>query len=372
MIDPAGLATLGTARLRFATVLGAALLATPALAADAGHATGAGPGTGAGDARAWLERMTRALDTRNYIGTFFHVSGPRVETMRIVHRDRDGRVTERLESLDGAGREYVRHSDGRLICYFPDRHTVLVATRPNGAPFLGGLPKFGAGVDRFYRIRELPDQRLLGHRVTVIAVDPKDQFRFGYRLWIDRRTAMPLKTELRDAQGHVIEQILFASLTMPARIPDRDLEAHVPTSGVRWIVQRPAGEASAGAAALRPAALPPGFRLTVAGAQTIGAAHRPAEHLVYSDGLATVSLFIEPRPQPRAPAATVTPAPVPAPMRGLARFDSGFAFSTVVGGHQVTAVGEVPAKTVEFIAHSVRAFDGRASPVALPTVLSHR
>ena len=363
MIDAAGPATLGTARIRFAAVLGAALLTTPTHAADADAA-------GARDARAWLERMTRALDTRNYVGTFFHVSGRRVETMRIVHRDRDGRVTERLESLDGAGREYVRRSDGRLICYFPDRHTVLVATRPSGAPFLSALPKFGAGVDRFYRIRELPGERLLGHQVTVIAVDPKDQFRFGYRLWIDRRTAMPLKTELRDAHGHVIEQILFASLTMPARIPDRELDAHVPTSGVRWIVQRPVGRTTAGAAALRPAALPPGFRLTVAGAQTIGAAHRPAEHLVYSDGLATVSLFVEPRPRPPAAAAAATPAA--APMHGLARFDAGFAFSTVVEGHQVTAVGEVPAKTVEFIAHSVRAFDGRALPAALPAALRHR
>ena len=363
MIAAAGPATLGTARIRFAAVLGAALLTTPTHAADADAA-------GARDARAWLERMTRALDTRNYVGTFFHVSGRRVETMRIVHRDRDGRVTERLESLDGAGREYVRRSDGRLICYFPDRHTVLVATRPSGAPFLSALPKFGAGVDRFYRIRELPDERLLGHQVTVIAVDPKDQFRFGYRLWIDRRTAMPLKTELRDAHGQVIEQILFASLTMPARIPDRELDAHVPTSGVRWIVQRPVGRTTAGAAALRPAALPPGFRLTVAGAQTIGAAHRPAEHLVYSDGLATVSLFVEPRPRPPAAATAATPAA--APMHGLARFDAGFAFSTVVEGHQVTAVGEVPAKTVEFIAHSVRAFDGRALPAALPAALRHR
>ena len=108
MIDAAGPATLGTARIRVAAVLGAALLTTPTHAADADAA-------GARDARAWLERMTRALDTRNYVGTFFHVSGRRVETMRIVHRDRDGRVTERLESLDGAGREYVRRSDGRLI-----------------------------------------------------------------------------------------------------------------------------------------------------------------------------------------------------------------------------------------------------------------
>lgn len=357
MIGAAGSAALGTARILYAAAIGGVLLTGSTHAAEVDSAAGAR------DARAWLERMSQTLATRNYIGTFFHVSGRRVETMRIVHRDRDGRVTERLESLDGAGREYVRRSDGRLICYFPDRHTVLVATRPSGGSFLAALPKFGVGVDRFYRIRELPDERLLGHQVKVIAVDPKDQYRFGYRLWIDRRTAMPLKTELRDTRGHVLEQILFASLSMPATIPEREVRANLPTRGIRWIVQRPAGQTTAGAAALRPAALPPGFRLTVAGAQTIGAAHRPAEHLVYSDGLATVSLFVEPRP--RSPETAPATAPATAPMHGLARFDSGFAFSTVVEGHQVTAVGEVPAKTVEFIAHSVRVVDGEMTHAAL-------
>jgi sigma-E factor negative regulatory protein RseB len=122
--------------------------------------------------------------------------------------------------------------------------------------------------------------------------------------------------------------------------------------------------------------LPPGFKLTVEGAQTIGDASAPASHLVYSDGLATVSVFIEAEPPPAPPAsaaagATASGAPasgiaadplsaVPdAPVQGLARVGSGYAFSTVVQGHQVTAVGEVPALTVEFIAHSVK---GGAAP----------
>jgi sigma-E factor negative regulatory protein RseB len=90
--------------------------------------------------------------------------------------------------------------------------------------------------------------------------------------------------------------------------------------------------------------LPPGFRLTVTGAQTLGEATVPASHLVYSDGLATVSVFVE-----------VGTGSSPQPMQGLARVGSGYAFSTVIQGHQVTAVGEVPAQTVEFIAHSVTA-----------------
>ena len=88
----------------------------------------------------------QALATRNYDGTFLHVSDGRVETMRIVHRVRGGHVTERLLSLDGSGREFVRNND-ELTCYLPDKRTILVEARQPSGPFLGSLPQFGNGVD---------------------------------------------------------------------------------------------------------------------------------------------------------------------------------------------------------------------------------
>src|ERR1700735_2091183 len=114
---------------------------------------------GADDPRVWLQRMNKALATRNYDGTFFHISGGRVETMRIVHRVRSGRVTERLQSLDGSGREFVRNNE-ELTCYLPDQHTVLVEPRQVHGPFLGSLPRFGSDVDQFYLIESLPDSRV--------------------------------------------------------------------------------------------------------------------------------------------------------------------------------------------------------------------
>jgi sigma-E factor negative regulatory protein RseB len=178
---------------------------------------------------------------------------------------------------------------------------------------------------------------------------------------------MPLKTQLCDSRGQVIEQILFARLDMPDTIPDAALAPSVRTEGMRWVRQGPSPDSAPPAlSAYRASQLPPGFHLTVAGAQTLGGASVPATHLVYSDGLATVSVFVEAERDPKLPspdkagaavgtavgsAAAAEPEP---PMQGLARVGSGFAFSTVVQGHQVTAVGEVPARTVEFIAHSVR------------------
>jgi sigma-E factor negative regulatory protein RseB len=323
---------------------------------------------GADDSLEWLQKMNKALATRNYEGTFFHLSEGRVETMRIVHRVRGGRVTERLQSLDGSGREFLRAND-ELTCYLPDQHTVLVEPRQDRGPFLGSLPQFDASVGNFYRIEALPATRILGRPARVIAVYPKDQFRFGYRLWLDEKTAMPLKTQLCDSRGHVIEQIFFARLEMPESIPDSDLAPTVRTEGMRWVRQGPSADsASAALAAYRASQLPPGFRLTVQGAQTLGDASIPASHLVYSDGLATVSVFVE---EQRSTASGVAAAPGVAappdnqaepPMQGLARVGSGYAFSTVVQGHQVTAVGEVPAQTVEFIAHSVKIYSGGELP----------
>jgi sigma-E factor negative regulatory protein RseB len=316
----------------------------------------------ADDPRAWLEKMNKALATRNYDGTFFHLSGGRLETMRIVHRVRAGRVTERLQSLDGSGREFVR-ANGELTCYLPDQHTVLVEQRQDKGPFLGSLPQFDASVSDFYRIEALPPTHVLGRPARVIAVNPKDQFRFGYRLWLDEKTAMPLKTQLCDSRGQVIEQIFFARLDMPENIPDGDLAPTVRTEGMRWVRQGPSPDnASAALAAYRASQLPPGFRLTVQGAQTLGGASAPASHLVYSDGVATVSVFVE---EQSATAAGVAPAPdaqPEPPLQGLARVGSGYAFSTTVQGHQVTAVGEVPAQTVEFIAHSVKIYSGAELP----------
>ncbi|HWJ35520.1 MAG TPA: MucB/RseB C-terminal domain-containing protein [Steroidobacteraceae bacterium] len=329
---------------------------------------------GAEEPRQWLEKMNHALATRNYDGTFFHLSDGHVETMRIVHRVRAGRVTERLLSLDGSGREFVRNND-ELTCYLPDQHTVLVEPRQDRGPFLGSLPQFGSDVNEFYRIEALPNSHVLGRAARVIVVTPKDQFRFGYRLWLDENTAMPLKTQLCDSRGQVIEQILFARLEMPETIPDSDLTPAVRTDGMRWVRQGPSHDsASPALSAYRASELPPGFRLTVSGAQTLGGATEPATHLVYSDGLATVSVFVEAPRDAKSdsdakPSADAKPRAAPEPpMQGLARVGSGFAFSTVVQGHQVTAVGEVPAQTVEFIAHSVKSYSGSDLPSsALPS-----
>ena len=293
----------------------------------------------------WLERMDHALTTRNYDGTFSRWQGGRVEMLRIIHRVQDGTVSERLASLDGSGREFIR-TGANLACYLPDQRTVLVEQRP-AEESLVGFPTVNDQTADSYDIREIGHTRF-NHRVThVITVAPKDEYRYGYRLWIDDTTAMPLKSQLSDAHGQVMEQIVFASLTLSTRIPDAAFRPEISTAGFQWLRNDAAPHPQAGAGALAWSAirLPPGFRMTVRSAQVMPGTAGPVDHLVFTDGFASVSVFVERQPAPSGP------PPVPE----LATVGSSSAYSTVVDGHKITAVGEVPPATVRFIASQLQA-----------------
>ncbi|MGH8313790.1 MAG: MucB/RseB C-terminal domain-containing protein, partial [Steroidobacterales bacterium] len=296
----------------------------------------AGAGAFAEEPQQLLRRMNEALTGRNYVGTFVQLANGRVSTMRILHRVEKGRVTERLVSLDGSGREIVGTPD-ELTCYLPDQRKVLVEPRRDQGPLLGTLPSFRPDVVAYYTVEAKGNGRVLGHSTRLVSVMPKDQFRFGYRLWLDEETAMPLKTQLCDADGRVIEQILFAEIAWPDRIPNSEFKPQLSTEGFTWVrAESPQHLAEIGSDSLlwRAIRLPPGFRLSASSTQPLENPSRPVAHLVYSDGLASVSVFIETNERGQV-------------MRGHVSMGSSAAFSTVVDGHQITAVGEVPAATVE-------------------------
>jgi sigma-E factor negative regulatory protein RseB len=300
----------------------------------------------------WLERMNEALNTRNYDGTFTHWQGGHVEMLRIIHRLQDGVVSERLASLDGSGREFIR-TGSSLTCYLPDKRTVLVEQRPPEGSLVG-FPTVNPQTASFYDIREVGHTRF-NHRDThIITVSPKDEYRYGYRLWIDDSTAMPLKSQLCDAHGRVIEQIVFASLALSPRLGDALFKPEVSTVGFKWerndtAPQLLPGDAASAWDAMR---LPPGFRMTVRSAQMLPGSAGPVDHIVFTDGFASVSVFVERQPADTAGAVIIQSATV----------GSSSAYSTVVNGQKITAVGEVPPATVEYIAAQVRAAQG-ASPV---------
>jgi sigma-E factor negative regulatory protein RseB len=307
--------------------------------------------------REWLERMNHALTTRNYIGVFTHNHGGRVETLRIIHRVRGRDVSERLLSLDGPGREFIRQGD-EVTCYFPDKRTVLVERRAPDGPLLGALPPLGESDSHVYEIRGGERERLLGRTTRVVQLKPRDEFRYGYRLWIDEQTSMPLKTQLCGASGEVIEQIVFSNIDLPERIPDSMFKPQVDASTYRWLRADRQVAMNSTPALWEAMKLPPGFRIVTRSAQALPGSSEPTTHLVFTDGIASVSVFVEPQKANSLGA------------EGPARVGSSSAFSTVVDGHQITAVGEVPPTTVQFIATQVKAMSkappGQSLSIAPP------
>jgi len=298
------------------------------------------------EARDWLERMNKALSERTYDGTFFHTRGGHAESMRIVHRVQQGEVCERLMSLDGSGREFVRR--GNEVSYvLPDQEMVLTEERPNSGGLLPTLPRIDDRHAESYVFSDVKNVRLMGRDARFITLTPRDPFRFGYRVWIDARTHMPLKTELHDAKGEVLERIAFANLVLMRSIPDETFRLPAGSERFRRVHSRYLRTESG--ASIRQvwttARLPQGFRLTQQVEQTLPGSDKPVSHLVFSDGLASVSVFI---------GASVTPEAAQQQV-GSTQQGASTTLLTVIEGKPAVVVGEVPLRTARMIASQLRA-----------------
>ncbi|HET7608290.1 MAG TPA: MucB/RseB C-terminal domain-containing protein [Gammaproteobacteria bacterium] len=291
-------------------------------------------------ARDWLERMNSAVEDLNYRGTFVHVLDGTPETLHIVHRSAGGQSGERILSLDGARREIVREG-ARVQGIFPDRRLVLLETRRDVSPLATALPSDTSQLAPHYEIELGGSERVADRAVQALEIKPRDEFRYGYMLWLDQETAMPLKSHLVDEQGNVVEEILFTYIEFPADIPAADLEPTIDTTG--FTTQRAADAKPLDASIpWRAAVLPGGFKLSIATESRIAGSDTPVGHLVYSDGLATVSVFIE------------DPATEAEVGEGFSTMGSTNVYSlTLSSGQKATAIGEVPRQTVRTIASSL-------------------
>lgn len=288
----------------------------------------------------WLTRMGAALNNSSYAGEFVCESAGRSERLAITHRVRDGVVSERLVSLSGSGRELVREND-EVVVYLPDRKLAIIERRWGRSDLMGALPNFEAGATPWYRVEWVGRETIEDFGpAAVVAVRPLDGYRFGYRLWIDLDTHLPVRSDLSDHNGRVVERLRFTKLKFDDGIPDSAFEPAIDRNRLRWVRQAPQDDDQA--PTWRAAQVPPGFRLSTSSLQSVAGTGSPVSHLVYSDGLATISVFIQ------------TPVPGKVPARGTTRSGVASAFSTVVDGHQVTAVGEVPPQTLEYIASGLR------------------
>jgi sigma-E factor negative regulatory protein RseB len=267
-----------------------------------------------------------------------------------VHRAENGNFAERVVSLDGSRREAVQR-DGELRAYFPDQQVVLVEGGPKGGLLLSGLAGLDSAAEQLYRMSEEAPTSISGRETRVIAVEPQDNLRYGYRVWIDASSAMPLKTESHTASGQVVEQLIFTELSLPAHIADTALQPAPATRQYRLLRHTDASGAAPNLGAdttWDASELPAGFRLIGNSTQILGDSQKSVTHLVFSDGLASVSVFVE----PQSPANSARRASPPVPL--MTNMGSSTALSTEVNGHKVTTIGEVPPDCVRAITRSLR------------------
>lgn len=291
----------------------------------------------------WLVKMNQATRELTYDGTFVYRHDDSLEAMRIVHRVEDGVVQERLVSLNGAAREVIR-DDRQVTCYLPDRQSVFVEhrlAREKKFPII--LPERVKDLEKNYVIDLGKVGRVTGREAQLVLINPRDGYRYGYHLWADSETGLLLKADLVDHKGKTLEQFMFTQLSIGHTIDPRDLEPGVAGEGLAWYWgdtvetsdNTPAPEWLA-------ERLPHGFTLSNWIMRKSSTRNGTVEHLVYSDGLAAVSIFIEEAGQDTKSA-----------MIGSSRMGAIHAFGSIVNGRQIVVVGEVPGATVALIGKSV-------------------
>jgi len=295
-------------------------------------------------AEGWLERLGGAAKSLSYEGTFVYRHEGRMETMRIIHRGENEGEAERLITLTGAPREIIR-DEQRVTCIFSDDRSVVVDQRQLSKPFSSIVPGDVPRLSRTYQLELEGPGRIAGRPAQQILIKPRDRLRYGYRLWADRESGLLLRSDLLDEQGEPIEQLMFTELRTPASIPAAALQPQLSGEGFTWY--RDPAQPMDGSARKKPAPrwqasdLPEGFELVTHEVRRIAGSAGPVEHMVYSDGLASVSVYIE-----KGAGQSI--------FRGRSRMGAVHAFGRVVNDEQITVVGEVPAATVARIGASLQ------------------
>ncbi len=293
----------------------------------------------------WLERMVQAAHQLNYTGTFVYQQGGSLQTMQIIHAVDDDGEHERLVSLSGPPREVIRDHD-KVTCILPEDSSMVVeqAGRPRSFPLIE--PSLIEPLRQHYDFKLRGSDRIAGLNGRHIAIIPRDQYRYGQNIWLAEDSGLLLRAEVLDEEGGIVEQVMFTSLELRDQIPPQMLAPQTENPGrileldgkqekllspderVRWQVTM----------------LPSGFKQDMERLHYLPNKSEPVEHHLYSDGLASVSVFIE-----------KSDDEVTGDFTGSSRMGGVNAYGRRLNGHLVTVVGEVPLLTVKQIAESIEA-----------------
>ncbi|HET7314865.1 MucB/RseB C-terminal domain-containing protein [Salinisphaera sp.] len=288
-----------------------------------------------------LTQASKAVRRETYRGIIVYLRQGDVDTLKVVHRYYDHEEQERLISMSGQVREVIRKGD-KVTSILPDHELVLVSEHPPKS-MLGGMSHFSPKrLKANYQVVDLGTARTAGRDCRVIAIRPRDKFRYGYKMLIDSKTQLPLKLNLLH-HGKRLEQMMFTDIAFPDHIPDSEFVPSYDVHGFR-IVRHQAVHVSESASDKREEQwhatnLPPGFKLAEDGVRQL-TSDASVRQMLFTDGVATVSAFI-------------APAGLRAPLKGATRMGAVHAYGDIVDDTQITVVGEVPAITARRIAQNL-------------------
>lgn len=310
-----------------------------------------GQGEAEPGAHGWIERMRKASSSLSHIGTYVYRDETVMHSVRIVRRAGPQGFKERLFSLSGAAREVIRDGD-QVVCIMSDTRSVLIAKHLpdiHEGPFPIPRSRFERSVidDHIYELSQhRTPERIAGRKGVVIDIVPKDRHRYGSRLVIDRHTGLLLKSELLSLDGTSLDQFFYTHLDIPESIPDIALLSEIPDIGFTRHELIPRREM---ATSDPPQAfvdwsvewVPEGFKMISRSFEIVHPGRQPVEHRLFSDGLATFSLFVEEIQKGTAP------------MHQRDAVGAINEFSRIEGSARITVLGEVPVHTVKKVALSV-------------------
>jgi sigma-E factor negative regulatory protein RseB len=290
---------------------------------------------------AWLTRMANASSLVNYSGTFVYHNRGTSETSRVVHFvNQAGGVFERLEALDGPAREVIRTND-QVTCYLPTIKTVRIEQR-DARLVPGMLPDNLATIAESYRVRLGAIDRVAGHECQIVVLEPKDSMRYGRDFCAEVKSGLPLRVRTISDTKEGVEAFAFTQLTIGGSFRRERVMSRYAAKSQGWRVDRSAmnlneREQETGWIVTQQ---PPGFRKLLEVKRSIAGRAGSVAQIIYSDGLAAVSVFIEPIPSKR-PAQTLT-------HQGAVSI-----YTRPLANQLVTVLGEVPAATIMQIGNSL-------------------
>jgi sigma-E factor negative regulatory protein RseB len=287
----------------------------------------------------WLNRMGAAVQSTSYEGTVIRIRDGEAEALKVVHTVTDGVIREKVVAQEGNGLEIIRNGN-EVHCILPDRKSVLVEEWDDQSTLFSTLPSSDIRFGNEYDVSIVREDRVAGRQTNLLAIRPHDGYRYGHRIWLDIETGFPLQTQLIGSDGSAIEEVKFADISLNKEIHASALAPSYSTEDFRWFNQSARHVTRSVETNWASDELPQGFRAISTHEEKMPGGEEFVTHILYSDGLANVSVFIALRGDGDS--------------QGPSSVGGSNSFSAVVGEYEVTAVGEVPAMTVEQIATTMR------------------